>query len=222
MLLTLFLSVLGFHQKLGDGFWNLDIADGKMNDIYSYEFTGKGVNVYIIDSGVEVNHPEFQGRAKLIWKSAEVTDDLNDSNGHGTHVAGIIGGKTTGIAKGTNLLALRVFGNKESIDASQVEAAFDFLETNIQKPAVINLSIGGNKSLENLSSKIVSFSQKHQVPIVVSAGNDGLNNCGSLTRLKNTISIGSLNSNTQISTFSNYGKCVDFYAPGEEIKVLKN
>ncbi|MFD0684194.1 S8 family peptidase [Actinomadura fibrosa] len=195
--------------------WGLDRIDQRkrpLSKTYTYTATGTGVTAYIIDTGLAVGHKEFGGRAAVAWKASGFADG-NDCNGHGTHVAGIIGAKTYGVAKNVKLRALRVLGCDGSGSMSDLVAAAQWLRTHAAKPAVANMSVGGPKSAA-LNTAVTNLS-KSGVFVSVAAGNDNIDACkGSPASAGWVMTVGATTSYDNRATFSNWGKCVDINAPG--------
>lgn len=208
--------------------WNLDYADTLIDGAYAQQYNGEGVNVYVLDSGILLNNPEFEKRAKLIYTSEDILQKdrkTNDCSGHGTHVSGIIAGKNVGIAKKVNLFALRVFGCESKILDDRIVKALDFLDKKIKTPAIINLSLGPNYETDTfwsstaVSNKLNEITTKHGITAVIAAGNDNVTMCsGFVSGSHNKFLIGSISAKVDVSSFSNRGTCVDFYAPGEKIE----
>lgn len=173
---------------------------------------------YVIDGGVRVSHNEFGGRAKAAWTNWKGNN--SDTDGHGTHVAGVIAGKTYGVAKKANILSLKVFKGEES-DTSIVLDAFNWAVNDIIKRdrtwrAVINMSLGGEKS--NAFNKAVDNASKKGVVTVVASGNDARDAAKeSPGSAATAITVGAIDENWRVADFSNYGKTVDIMAPGVDI-----
>jgi subtilisin family serine protease len=140
----------------------------------------------------------------------------DDCHGHGTHVAGTVGSATYGVAKGVTLIGVRVFGCGSSGSNSTIVAGINWVAANAVKPAVANMSLGGPAS--STTDAAVNGLISAGVVAVVAAGNDGLNACNySPARVANAITVGSTTSTDARSSFSNYGTCVDVFAPGSSI-----
>lgn len=208
-------------QKLDKKQWHLDFLDGFFDNKYTYLYTGENVNVYILDSGVEPNHPSFYpGQAEIIWGEQE------DCTGHGSHVSGIV----ASVAKRAKIKVLKVMGCEKNVSEEVFKEALDFLEKNIQKPAVISISMGlpplASKSIRDsmvLPDALNVFTTKLKIPVILSAANFNSSECRSLTaNTINAVVVGSIDEDLQISDFSNYGDCVNFFAPGKSILVLNN
>jgi len=197
--------------------WGLDRIDQRdrpLNGTYIYNWTGSGVRAYIIDTGIRTSHTQFGGRASAVFDSFGGSGQ--DCNGHGTHVAGTVGGSTYGVAKSALLRAVRVLDCNGSGSNSGVIAGVDWVTANHIKPAVANMSLGGSAStaLDNAITNSINSG----VTYAVAAGNENQNACNvSPARAAAAITVGSTTSSDARSSFSNYGTCVDIFAPGSSI-----
>ncbi|ACA86652.1 S8 family peptidase [Shewanella woodyi] len=200
--------------------WGLDRVDQRdlpLNSNYHYDFDGSGVTAYVVDTGVLNTHNEFGGRASSGYDFVDNDNDATDCNGHGTHVAGTIGGSTYGVAKNVNVVGVRVLGCSGSGSNSGVIAGINWVKNNAQGPSVANMSLGGGAS--QATDDAVNSAVAAGITFVVAAGNDNSNACNySPARAADAITVGSTTSSDSRSSFSNYGSCLDIYAPGSSIK----
>lgn len=212
--------------------WGLDRID--QHDLplsttyyYSNVQTGAGVNVYVLDSGIKTLHTEFK-KPTGGWRVVNDFDSFNDGqngndcNGHGTFIAGVIGGNTVGVAKGATLHNIRVAGcTNNSATASTVIAGIDWVAAHRVKPAVANMSFvtDVNYSLEDAVRNLIAFG----VTCVVAAGNSGVDaKDTSPARVSEAITVGSSDVNDGRSPGSNFGPFVDLFAPGTGILSASN
>lgn len=198
--------------------WGLDRIDEPtlpMDNFYNSDLDGSGVNAYVIDSGADMNHPRFTGRMNFAF-DITTGNGGEDCQGHGTHVAGTIGSDVYGVAKNVTLHTVRVFGCGTTTSLSNILAGMDWVLDNAQLPAVANLSLGG--AVSNLQDNYVRAMVSAGIVVVVAAGNADENACNnSPGRTPEAITVASTTSNDVRSFFSNYGSCVDLFAPGSDI-----
>ena len=198
------------------GLDRIDQADLPLDGNYTYATTGNRVSVYIIDTGIRTTHSEFGGRAFGAYTAIADGNGTNDCNGHGTHVSGTVGGSTYGVAKGVKLYAVRVLDCTGSGSTSGVIAGIDWVTANAIKPAVANMSLGGSASAA--LDQAVQNSIIAGVTYAVAAGNSNADAClQSPARVVNAITVGATQSNDARASYSNYGTCLDIYAPGSGV-----
>ncbi|GLW97839.1 S8 family peptidase [Microtetraspora sp. NBRC 16547] len=199
--------------------WGLDRIDQAslpLSGTYTYPTTASNVHAYVIDTGILTTHSDFGSRASSGYDFLDNDTDATDCNGHGTHVAGTIGGSTYGVAKGVKLVAVRVLDCSGSGAVSGVIAGVDWVTANAIKPAVANMSLGGGAS--SALDSAVSRSIASGVTYGVAAGNDGADACaGSPARVPATITVGATSASDGRPSWSNYGTCLDVFAPGDSI-----
>jgi subtilisin family serine protease len=206
--------------------WGLDRTDQRplpLSGSYTYNNTGSGVTAYIIDTGIEISHPDFGGRASVL--SDRIGDGRNgiDCNGHGTHVSGTVGGTTWGIAKGVTLKAVRVLDCSGSGTWSGVVAGIDDVVAHhaAGAPAVSNMSLGGGASttVDDAVKRMIADG----VASAVAAGNGNQGGIAqdackySPARVPEAMTIGATTKTDAKTSWSNYGACVDWFAPGSGI-----
>ncbi|AUD61317.1 alkaline serine protease [Shewanella sp. Pdp11] len=199
--------------------WGIDRIDQRnlpLDSNYHTDYDGSGVTAFVIDTGVLNTHNEFGGRASSGYDFIDNDYDATDCNGHGTHVAGTIGGSTYGVAKNVNVVGVRVLNCSGSGSNSGVIAGINWVKNNASGPAVANMSLGGGAS--QATDDAVNAAVAAGITFVVAAGNDNSNACNySPARAADAITVGSTTSNDSRSSFSNYGTCLDIYAPGSSI-----
>jgi subtilisin family serine protease len=201
--------------------WGLDRIDQRdlpLDGNYTFNATGSGVKAYIIDTGIRATHTQIAGR--VISGFTAISDGLgtNDGNGHGTHVSGTVGGSTYGVAKNVTLVAVRVLDSSGSGTNSGVIAGINFVASDHQagQPAVANMSLGGGAS--SAVDTAVANAVADGVTFAVAAGNENQNACNvSPAREPSAITVGSTTMTDARSSFSNFGTCVDIFAPGSSI-----
>ena len=197
--------------------WGVDRIDQRnlpLNAIYTFNWTGSGVRAYVIDTGIRTSHTQFGGRASNVFDA--FGGNGQDCNGHGTHVAGTIGGSTYGVAKSAMLRGVRVLNCSGSGSNSGVIAGVDWVTNNHINPAVANMSLGGGAS--SALDTAVNNLANSGVPIAVAAGNSNVDACtSSPARAANAITVGSITQSGSRSSFSNFGTCLDIFAPGSGI-----
>ncbi len=199
--------------------WGLDRIDQKalpLNSAYSYLQTGSGTTAYIVDTGILSSHQQFSGRVLSGYTAISDGNGTTDCNGHGTHVAGTVGGSTYGVAKNVNLVPIRILGCDGSGASSNVIAGLDWILKNGKKPAVVNMSLGGDAST-SLDSAVENLFNNGYV-MVVAAGNSNTDACSaSPARVSKALTVAATDSTDTRASYSNYGSCVDIFAPGSQI-----
>ena len=201
--------------------WGIDRIDQRslpLSGTYNYTTTASNVRAYILDTGLQANHTQFGTRAQNVYDA--FGGDGSDCHGHGTHVGGTVGGSTWGVAKGVLLRGVKVLDCNGSGSWSGIIAGMDWVKNNRLNPAVANASLGGgynssvNTAANNLANSGVFFA--------VAAGNNSADACNySPASATYATTTGSTTSSDGRSSFSNYGSCVDIYAPGSSITSAK-
>ncbi|KAJ8117269.1 hypothetical protein OPT61_g1491 [Boeremia exigua] len=197
---------------------------------FNYTFSdaslGAGVDIYVIDTGVRTTHAVFTGRGT---QGFTATGSEVDGDGHGTHVAGTAGGAKFGVAQGANIIAVKVLGDDGSGSSTDTIAGMDWVITNHQKrktqPGFVGSIMSMSWGLQSIAKsvdEVVAAASAAGIHISVAAGNDGVDACNATPAHlggsnSNVVTVGSINIDNEVSTFSNIGKCVDIYAPGEQI-----
>ncbi|OZV80523.1 serine protease [Micromonospora echinospora] len=200
--------------------WNLDRIDQRTTPLpgYSYTSTGRGVTAYIIDSGIRLTHVEFGWRAGQGYDAVDGALPADDCNGHGTQVAGIVGGRTYGVAKEVRLVPVRVIDCAGSGTLAGLIAGINWVTADHDpgEPASANISLGVGMST-SLNAAVVN-SIADGVTYSIAAGNSNTDACNfSPQSVREALVVGATQSNDTRGSFSNWGSCVDIYAPGVSI-----
>lgn len=208
--------------------WALDRIDARYGLDDSYETalntTGRNVHIYILDTGIDTSHPDFEGRAIPTLDATVVGEECKgnpmcalDLNGHGTNVAGAAGSKTFGVAKASTLHAVKVLGDDGRGMTSNTLAAMDWIASNAEVPAVVTMSFvrEGASSAQQVA---IEHLATRDITVVVAAGNDDADACQySPASVSSAITVGSIGIQDDRSDFSNFGGCVDMWAPGSDV-----
>ena len=202
--------------------WGVDRVDQDalpLNRSYSSEADGAGIHAYVLDTGIRSTHSEFEGRATKdfdTYVGTALDTGGDDCNGHGTHVAGTLGGKTFGVAKKVQLHGVRVLSCTGGGSYAGIIAGVDWVTGNAQKPAVANMSLGGGQF--QAMDDAVNNSINSGIVYVVAAGNSTANACDySPARVPQAITVGATTDTDARRSDSNFGSCLDIFAPGQLI-----
>jgi subtilisin family serine protease len=197
--------------------WGLDRVDQRdlpLDSRYGYLNGGAGVHAYVIDSGIRTTHATFGGRAS--WGADFVNGTQTDCLGHGTHVAGTLGGAEYGVAKSVSLVAVRVFGCAGTTPTSLIISGVDWVAQHAVLPAVANMSLGGGayQPLDDAVRGLINGG----ITVAIASGNDGVDACGSSpARVAEAITVNASERTDRRAGFSNSGACTDIFAPGDGI-----
>lgn len=199
----------------GWGLDRVDQAELPLSGTYSYR-SASNVTAYVLDTGMRITHSQFGGRARYGRDFIDNDRTAQDCNGHGTHVAGTIGGRTYGVAKDVKLVAVRILNCAGAGSYSGIIAGVDWVTRNAVRPAVANMSIGGPAS--SALNAAVNRSIASGITYAVAAGNENRNSCSySPASTANAITVAATDQTDTRAGFSNYGSCVDLFAPGVRI-----
>jgi len=208
----------------GVAVWNLDRIDQDSrtyDGVYKYgSLTGQGVDVYLLDTGIRTTHEEFDNGRATCPISFHLDVACEDLHSHGTLCAGIIGGRTFGVAKEVNLIGVKVLSNTGSGSTTKVVSAIDWVKAQVEltgRPSVISMSLG-TKSVSEVMNNAIKGAVDAGIPVAAAAGNASEDACysspGSST---DAIVVAAMSSSHQKPSWSNYGSCTDLFAPGVSI-----
>nr|WP_308401379.1 S8 family serine peptidase [Streptomyces sp. AP-93] len=200
--------------------WGLDRLDQRrrpLNNAYTYPTSaGVGVTAYVIDTGINISHKDFGGRARYGYDAIDKDSVAEDMHGHGTHVAGTLAGTTFGVAKRAKVVAVRVLDWNGEGTTAQVVAGIDWVTRHAVKPAVANMSLGGDP--DSVLDAAVRASIASGITYTVAAGNQDKDASGhSPARVSQALTVGAVSARDARSTYSNFGSLVDLFAPGDSI-----
>jgi len=202
-----------------DPTWGLDRIDQRPtagDGTYSYDTKGTGVTAYVVDTGIRSTHNEFGGRAVSGYDFVDNDGDASDCNGHGTHVSGTVGGSTYGVAKAVKLVGVRVLDCDGSGSFEGVIAGIDWVTVNHSGPSVLNMSLAGG-AYQPVDDAVAAATAAG-VTVVVAAANADDNACNwSPARAPSAITVGATDVADIRASFSNWGPCVDLFAPGVDV-----
>jgi subtilisin family serine protease len=200
--------------------WHLDRVDQRnlpWSSTYSYDQNGAGVHAYILDTGIRSTHVDFGGRANAVYDNVGDGQNGNDCNGHGTHVAGILGGSTYGVAKGSSLHAIRVMNCSGVGSIAGLLDGIDWLTAHHASPAVANISLAAGGFSPSLELGVTN-SINSGVTYAVAAGNANADACNfTPSRTTAAITVGASDETDLRALYSNWGTCVDIFAPGNQV-----
>jgi len=210
--------------------WGLDRVDERdlpLDSVFDAKGDGAGVHVYVLDTGIRTSHTDFGGRAIPTVETFSGRSRLcspsdrtcaNDRNGHGTHCAGTVAGAKFGVAKKAKVHAVKVLGDRGGGSTRTVLAGIDHVIKRGAKPSVISMSLGG-PGKSPASERVVNDATSKGITVVVAAGNENSDACNfSPAHIASAVTVGSSTSSDMRSGFSNWGSCLDLFAPGSSIK----
>ncbi|QXJ26652.1 S8 family peptidase [Actinomadura graeca] len=204
--------------------WGIDRVDGKQDRVYNYPRGGNGVTVYVLDTGVRISHQTFEGRAVDGYDFVDKDTTAQDCHGHGTHVAGTVGGKEYGVAKNVKIVAVRVLDcDGYSPDRFAIQG-LEWVAKNAKGPSIGNMSIGSDPPNPEPAAfrEATRAAIRAGIQFSIAAGNDSRNGCDAPSDVAEAVTLGSTDEGDWVSFFSNYGRCLDLFAPGGDITSADN
>lgn len=206
-------------SQTNPGSWGIDRVDGGLDGRYNFPGRGNGVDVYVIDTGIDTRHRDFGGRARWGFNAADNSN--TDGNGHGTHVAGTVASTTYGVAKGATVWAVKVLDNNGDGFLEWIMDGVNWVTRNASRGSVANMSLGdrgrGGPNTRLMDDAVAALIRSGTT-VVIAAGNETQDACNvSPARVGAAITVGSTARGDTISNFSNWGRCVDILAPGSAI-----
>ncbi|MER5966114.1 S8 family peptidase [Streptomyces sp. NPDC002057] len=199
--------------------WGLDRINQRnlpLDSDFTTQGSGAGVTAYILDTGIDYTHEEFGGRATSGFDAIGDGRQGRDCNGHGTHVAGTVAGRTYGVARKAGLVSVRVLGCDGRGSYSGMIAGLDWVARNARQPAVLNGSLGGSRSVA-LNNAATALADAGVLP-VLAAGNDAKDACDvSPASAAGAVTVAASTQWDEEASFSNYGRCVELFAPGQDV-----
>ncbi len=206
---------MGYQAPAG---WGLDRIDGTRDGKYEYLGDGKSVRIYVVDTGVDAGHPELAGRVLPGFDAFNQNLSQSDCNGHGTHVAGVVAGTTYGVAKAASVIPVRVLNCSGQGNTSSLLAGINWILSAHPNGSVgiVNMSLGGAKS-DQANAAVAKLIDTGLV-VVAAAGNSNVDACTfSPASAPGVIAVGATDESDTRASFSNWGSCVDVFAPGVRI-----
>jgi subtilisin family serine protease len=201
--------------------WGLDYIDGTRDSKYSYESTGAGIRIYVVDTGIDASHPELSNRVLDGFDAFNENLDQTDCNGHGTHIAGVMASSNYGVAKQALLVPVRVLNCSSGGNTNTLLSGLSWISSShpVGTKGIVNMSLAGvkNDKVDKAVKNLIGMG----LAVVAAAGNSNTDSCKlSPAGAEGVITVGSVSNDQKRSSFSNWGNCVDIFAPGERIESI--